>query len=85
MTKLFPSHLMFLKIYALFLQDVMNNENEAAEIHAKVKSQLQNQDNQQNLQLNEEKFFGFNTKTVIITMTVTPKDIGNIVNANFET
>ena len=35
--------------------------------------------------LDENKFFGYNTSTVLITMTVTPKDIGKIVNANFET
>jgi PAS domain S-box-containing protein len=34
--------------------------------------------------MNEDKFFGYNTGTVIITITVTPRDIGNIVNANFE-
>lgn len=93
MIEMYPNHLMLLKIYAYFLSDVMNNEEEAVEINSKVKSFLSNQSNLQNrIQdqngsgvSDENKFFGYNTKTVLITMTVTPSDIGNVVNANFET
>ena len=38
MIKMYPSHIRFLKLYASFLSDVMNNENESYEIKAKVKS-----------------------------------------------
>ncbi|CDW76577.1 pas domain s-box family protein [Stylonychia lemnae] len=92
MIDMYPNHMMLLKIYAYFLSDVMNNEEEASEINSKVKSFMSNQSNlqnrvqeQSNNEADENKFFGYNTKTVLITMTVTPKDIGNIVNANFET
>eukprot|EP00347_Sterkiella_histriomuscorum_P019286 403342226 len=91
MIEMYPNHLMLLKIYAYFLADVMNNEEEAFEIHSKAKSFLSNQQNLQNKEQDnannhdENKFFSYNSKTVLITMTVTPKDIGNIVNANFET
>lgn len=47
---------------------------------AYLKNKMSNKVNQ-----DENKFFGYNTNTVLITMTVTPKDIGKIVNANFET
>ena len=33
MMRLFPHHVMFQRIYANFLGDVMNNENEAYEIN----------------------------------------------------
>lgn len=33
MVRLFPHHVMFQRIYANFLGDVMNNENEAYEIN----------------------------------------------------
>lgn len=63
----------------------MNNENEAVEILAKVRTYLESANNMHKLNyMNEDKFFGYNTGTVIITITVTPRDIGNITNANFE-
>lgn len=63
----------------------MNNENEAEEIMARVKMQLESANNKHKLKyLDEDKFFGYNTGTVIITITVTPRDIGNICNCNFE-
>ena len=85
MTNLFNHHVMFQRIYAGFLGDVMNNENEAYEINQRIKAYLESSNNMHKLNyMNEDKFFGYNTGTVIITMTVTPRDIGNIVNANFE-
>ena len=48
MLGIFPSHLMLLKIYAYFLADVMNNEDEAMEIHTKALAIMQNQTNIQN-------------------------------------
>ena len=86
MLRLFPHHVMFQRIYANFLGDVMNNENEAYEINQRVRAYLESSNNMHKLNyMNEDKFFGYNTGTVIITITVTPRDIGNIVNANFET
>lgn len=86
MISLFPHHVMFQRIYAGFLGDVMNNENEAYEINSRVKAYLESSNNMHKLNyMNEDKFFGYNTGTVIIVMTVTSRDIGNIVNANYET
>ena len=39
---MFPNHIMMLKIYAYFLSDVMNNEEEASGINSKVKSYMGN-------------------------------------------
>ena len=85
MIKLFPHHVQFQRIFAAFLGDVMNNENEAYEINQKVRAYLESSNNMHKLNyMNEDKFFGYNTGTVIITITVTPRDIGNIVNVNYE-
>jgi|LauGreDrversion4_2_1035121.scaffolds.fasta_scaffold91914_3 hypothetical protein len=85
MMSLFPNHVVFQRIYASFLGDVMNNENEAIEILARVKAYLESANNMHKLNyLNEDKFFGYNTGTAIITITVTPRDIGNITNASYE-
>ena len=86
MISFFPHHVVFQRIYASFLGDVMNNENEAFEIMAKVRAYLESSNNMHKLNyMNEDKFFGYNTGTVIITITVTPRDIGSITNASFET
>jgi hypothetical protein len=84
MLSLYPNHLLLLKIYSFFLSDVMNNEQEALEYSSKARGFIQNQNNIMKNSKDEDKFFGYNTKTVIITMTVTTKDIGRIVNTNFE-
>lgn len=45
MIEMYPNHLMLLKIYAYFLADVMNNEEESFEIHSKAKAYMANQAN----------------------------------------
>lgn len=42
MIEMYPNHLMLLKIYAFFLADIMNNEEESYEIHSKAKSHMAN-------------------------------------------
>lgn len=80
----FPNHMLLLKIYAYFLSDVMNNEEEAQFYLNKAKGFQYSQNNIMKNSTDENYYFGYNTKTTIIIMTVTSKDIGNIVNANFE-
>jgi hypothetical protein len=73
MTRLCKNHVMFQRIYASFLNDVMNNENEANEIFARVRVHLDNTNNLHNIDnSNEAKFYGYNTGTIIVTITVTP-------------
>jgi len=86
MLSLYPNHLLLLKIYAFFLSDVMNNEQEAMEYYAKAKGYIRNYHNSAiKNSKDEDKYFGYNSKTAIIAITVTQKDIGRIINANFET
>jgi len=83
--ELYPNHVLLLKMYALFLHDVMNNSNAAQDYFKKARAVSESDmKNFKKINESQESDFGYNSGTTIFVISASNNYTGLIQYVNFE-